>query len=93
MTSIKPWASDPTVTYASYTTSIETLRIVGLCLQPIIPSTSNKLLDALGIRPGERTWEFTELGRGAVENVKGVALFEGKQIAAREERKIQGGRG
>lgn len=93
MTSIRPWASDPTITYASYTTSLETLRIVGLCMQPIIPSTSNKLLDALGVRPGERTWEFTELGRGAVENVKGVALFEGKRIVAREERKSQRGRG
>jgi methionyl-tRNA synthetase len=93
MTSIRPWASDPTITYASYTTSLETLRIAGLCLQPIIPSTSNKLLDALGVMPGERTWEFTKLGRGKVENVRGVALFEGKRKVSREERKIPGGRG
>ena len=93
MTSIRPWTSDPTITYASYTTSFETLRIVGLCLQPIIPSTSNKLLDALGVMPGERMWEFTRLERGKVENVRGVALFEGKPRFAREERKITGGRG
>jgi methionyl-tRNA synthetase len=91
MSSIKPWASDPAVTYASYITSLETLRIAGICLQPIMPGTTSRLLDALGVKPEERTWEFTKLGRGSTENVKGVALFEGKRIEVKEEKRSQGG--
>ena len=48
-------------------------------MQPFMPSTSERLLDALGVGAEERTWEFTEVGRGVVKNVKGVALFEGKR--------------
>jgi hypothetical protein len=41
-----------------------------------MPSTSCKLLDALGVGLDERTWEFTELGKGGVKNIKAVELFE-----------------
>jgi methionyl-tRNA synthetase len=80
ISSIKPWASDPIITHAAYLTSLETLRICGICLQPIIPSTSSRLLDALGVRSDERTWDFTEVGRGAVGDVTSVVLFERKTI-------------
>jgi methionyl-tRNA synthetase len=80
------------MTHASYLTSIETLRIVGICLQPFLPSTSTRLLDALGVTQEERVWDFTELRRGAVKDVQGVSLFEGKRREERKERIDKGGR-
>ena len=52
-----------------------------------MPSTAGRLLDALGVQLDERTWEFTRLGRGAVGDVKGIALFEGKKIERGQDRK------
>lgn len=80
MSSIRPWASDPIITHASYLTSLETLRIAGICLQPFLPSTARRLLDALGVRSDERSWEFTDIGRGTTGDVHSVALFDGKKI-------------
>jgi len=93
MSSVKPWASDPIFTHASYLTSLETLRICGICLQPFIPSTAGRLLDALGVRSDERTWEFTRVGRGVVADVKGIALFEGKKIEGSENKNDKSRRG
>lgn len=76
MTSIKPWVSDPITTRHSYLTSLETLRISGICLQPFMPSTANRLLDALGIGIEQRTWVFTQMGKGRVGDVAGITLFE-----------------
>ncbi|EGO28063.1 hypothetical protein SERLADRAFT_462513 [Serpula lacrymans var. lacrymans S7.9] len=76
MTHIGPWAREPEVAQASYVTSMETLRLCAICLQPFIPSTAGRLLEALGVPLHERTLQFAELGAGKVgEGVKGVKLF------------------
>jgi len=61
MTTVAPWSREPHIARASYATSIETLRICGICLQPFVPTVARKLLDALGIPLPERTWAFTTL--------------------------------
>ena len=58
MTTISPWLQEPDIARTSYAVSLETLRICGICIQPFIPSTAARLLDALGVPPHERTWEF-----------------------------------
>ncbi|KAF8627945.1 hypothetical protein AX17_006098 [Amanita inopinata Kibby_2008] len=73
ITDVAPWK--PTTTadaaYATYLTSIETLRVVGICLQPVMPSVASRLLDALGIPPEERTWERATMARSHAGMVKG----------------------
>ena len=42
---------------------VETLRVVGIMMQPIVPSLSSKLLDRLNVDASQRTWNhaiFTE---------------------------------
>jgi hypothetical protein len=51
------------------------------------------LLNALGVGSAERTWKFTEMGRGAVRNIKGITLFEGKRRNEEENVRGQGRRG
>ena len=81
-----PWQkSTPTdLVYASYTVAIETLRVLGICLQPFLPSTAERLLDALGLERGSgRTWDAIQnvgsLTDGAatksVGEVIGIRLF------------------
>lgn len=89
LTHTKPWASDPMLTYASYVTSLETLRITGVCLQPFMPGTAQRLLDALGVAMEERFWQMSGLGSGNVGDVEGVTLFERKK----EEGLEKGGKG
>lgn len=44
---------------------METLRVVGVCLQPFVPGVAGRLLDALGVGQGERGWDAVEdLGGG-----------------------------
>jgi methionyl-tRNA synthetase len=87
MTNIAPWAQSPSIARASYDVSLEALRICGICIQPFVPSLAGKLLDALGVDPRERTWEFAALTesegsqeireKGVVGSVvQGVKLFE-----------------
>ncbi|KAG6336879.1 hypothetical protein ID866_2205 [Astraeus odoratus] len=83
LTNLAPWseAHPPSVALSCYLTALETLRIVGILLQPFLPSTAEKLLDTLQVPSSERSIEYARLGRGAVggENglqVKGVKLFE-----------------
>jgi methionyl-tRNA synthetase len=87
MTNIAPWAQSPSIARASYDVSLQTLRICGICIQPFAPSLAGKLLDALGVDPCERTWEFATLTewedsreireKGVMGSVaRGVKLFE-----------------
>lgn len=56
--------------------SVETLRICGILLQPFIPEKSVELLEALGTKPEERTWDYAKPGKGATGNFKrGIRLF------------------
>ncbi|KAI6006466.1 tRNA synthetases class I (M)-domain-containing protein [Pisolithus marmoratus] len=81
LTNLAPWSEGKTAAIAlsSYLTALETLRIVGILLQPFLPSTAVKLLDALGVPEMERTVAYARLGRGSVKEdvlgVKGVKLF------------------
>ena len=76
MTTLAPWVSDPITTRASYIVFLETLRVTGICLQPFIPGTAGRLLDALGTDPDKRTWEFTEVGLGGtIDDVTPTVLF------------------
>jgi len=61
MSTVQPWSQEPHIAQASHVTSLETLRISGICLQPFVPTVAEKLLDALGIPAHERTWAFATL--------------------------------
>jgi methionyl-tRNA synthetase len=42
--------------YAVCATTLETLRVVEICLQPFVPSVAEKLLHTLGVDSEERDW-------------------------------------
>ena len=50
----KPWLD--TIIHVT----METLRVSGILLQPVIPKMASKLLDRLGIEGTERHWENLE---------------------------------
>ena len=59
----EPWKlvkSDPARTRLVLYTTIETLRIAAILLQPVMPSAMGKLLDLLGVAPERRV--FAEVG-------------------------------
>ncbi|TFK63472.1 hypothetical protein BDN72DRAFT_902385 [Pluteus cervinus] len=60
ITDVAPWkpSCPPEDVMACYIASVETLRVAGICLQPFVPDTSKRLLDALAIPASERTWGF-----------------------------------
>jgi methionyl-tRNA synthetase len=84
MTTIAPWSKEPHVAQASFITSVETLRVCGICLQPFVPSVAGQLLDALGVPIDKRAWEFATLmlvdgidEKGRVWNITpNVKLFD-----------------
>ncbi|KAJ1547311.1 hypothetical protein HK405_006163 [Cladochytrium tenue] len=41
--------------------AFETLRVVGLLLQPVMPTKMAQLLDSIGVPPGQRTWRYAVL--------------------------------
>ena len=82
VTDIAPWkkTSSPSDVYACYASSLEVLRIAGICLQPFIPQTADKLLSGLGLSVERRSW--AELGSKGEEEawgggraISGVKLF------------------
>ncbi|KAF8334830.1 tRNA synthetases class I (M)-domain-containing protein [Amanita rubescens] len=77
MTDIAPWepTTKPDVVYTTYLTSVEALRVVGICLQPFTPGVASRLLDALRIPREERNWENARVLRDHVGAVEGVKLF------------------
>ncbi|KAF9445263.1 hypothetical protein P691DRAFT_710598 [Macrolepiota fuliginosa MF-IS2] len=85
LTDIAPWQKSTPVelVYATYATAIETLRVLGICLQPFIPSTAERLLDALGLEKGSgRTWHSAESLGGSIEDerAKGVGEVIGTRL-------------
>ncbi|KAL4081130.1 tRNA synthetases class I (M)-domain-containing protein [Scleroderma citrinum] len=83
LTSLAPWSEvhSPAVALSCYLTALETLRIVGILLQPFLPGTSEKLLDALSVPGPQRSIKYARvgmgsLGRGNIFELKGVKLFE-----------------
>lgn len=86
LTNLAPWSEGQSVAIAlsSYLTALETLRIVGILLQPFLPCTAAKLLCALGVPEVEKSMTFARVGRGSVGGedvlgVKGVKLFSIKK--------------
>ena len=57
----------------------ETLRLVGIMLQPVMPNKSSRLLDMLGVQPERRSWEWCEFGKDAEYGVPMVPLGRGDQ--------------
>lgn len=59
LTQIEPWARNtpPETVGACWLSAMETLRVVGVCLQPFVPGVAGRLLDALGVGQGERGWD------------------------------------
>jgi len=74
----QPWLTSTEASHRAqlHVISLETLRICGILLQPFIPIKSVELLEALGTKPEEWTWDYIEPGRGATGNIKqGIRLF------------------
>ena len=74
----QPWliSTDASHRAQLHVISVETLRICGILLQPFIPAKSVELLEALGTKPSERTWDYAEPGKGATGNIKqGIKFF------------------
>ncbi|KAI6123776.1 tRNA synthetases class I (M)-domain-containing protein [Pisolithus croceorrhizus] len=82
LTNLAPWSEEQsaTITLSSYLTALETLRIVGILLQPFLPGTAAKLLGALGVPEVERSVAYARVGASSVGgedvlSVKGLKLF------------------
>ncbi|KAI6098224.1 tRNA synthetases class I (M)-domain-containing protein [Pisolithus sp. B1] len=82
LTNLAPWSEEQsaTITLSSYLTALETLRIVGILLQPFLPGTAAKLLGALGVPEVERSVAYARVGTSSVGgedvlSVKGLKLF------------------
>ncbi|KAG7447802.1 uncharacterized protein BT62DRAFT_930842 [Guyanagaster necrorhizus] len=77
LTDVEPWNGDsPALTLASFDASVEALRVAGICLQPFIPDTAKRLLDALGVNEQERAWVYADKTGAGVGLVRGIKLFE-----------------
>ncbi|GAA6063929.1 hypothetical protein JCM10212_004788 [Sporobolomyces blumeae] len=63
---LSPWLADstPRTTHRALYLGFETLRIVGILLQPFMPTKANELLDAIGVARGERGWDHVGFGKG-----------------------------
>ncbi|EAU82630.2 methionine-tRNA synthetase [Coprinopsis cinerea okayama7 len=84
ITDIAPWSKtcSPALVYETRRTALDTLRVTGICLQPFVPETSERLLDALGLAPEDRTWRsiLEPAGKGERDkwqsrDVKSIRLF------------------
>lgn len=66
----QPWAlkkEDPARMETVLYVLLETIRVLGILTQPLMPDASNRILDYLGIAPGERS--FDSLGKPLVSGV------------------------
>ena len=64
----EPWKlgkSDPARMRLVLFTTIETLRIAAILLQPVMPVSMGKLLDLLGVEAGKRDFAWADAGQGA----------------------------
>lgn len=77
MTDIAPWdpTTEPEVVYATYVTTIEALRVVGICIQPFTPGVASRLLDVLQVPTEERNWKDARTLRSNVPMVEAIKLF------------------
>jgi len=64
----EPWRlakTDPARMRLTLYTTIETLRVAAILLQPAMPSAMGRLLDSLGVAPGDRDFAATDAGDAA----------------------------
>ncbi|KAF4610605.1 hypothetical protein D9613_006483 [Agrocybe pediades] len=75
ITILQPWAksTDPIVAHTTRTLALETLRIVGACLVPFMPETSERLLTGLGLDVQGRSAQDAASGAEGVLEKAGVA--------------------
>ncbi len=78
LTDAAPWKASPEVARASYDSCLQALRVSGICLQPFIPRVAERLLDALGVAPADRSWNDTQAG-SLGDIAVGVRLFPSKK--------------
>ncbi|KDN49077.1 hypothetical protein RSAG8_02430, partial [Rhizoctonia solani AG-8 WAC10335] len=66
ITQLEPWlpTSSTEVVVRAHKYTIETLRIVGILLQPFIPTKADQLLTQLGVSYEDRGWKDTGLWKG-----------------------------
>ncbi|EMC91395.1 hypothetical protein BAUCODRAFT_28505 [Baudoinia panamericana UAMH 10762] len=57
----------------------ETLRLVGIMLQPFIPTSAKRLLDMVGVEAEKRTWEWCEVGKDGSYGLPMVDLGRGEK--------------
>ncbi len=55
--------------------SLEAARLCALLLQPVMPQSSSRMLDMLGVGPGERDASYLVYGRAAGAPLKKQILF------------------
>ena len=61
--------------------SIESLRVAGILLQPIVPELSNRLLDGIGIPKEERSLGFAKYNLdGVTRQDMQLHIFDGKLV-------------
>ncbi|GAA5920182.1 hypothetical protein JCM1841_006632 [Sporobolomyces salmonicolor] len=63
---LSPWlaTATPSQVHRALFFGSESLRIVGILLQPFMPDKSSQLLEALGVDPLRRRWEDLAVGHG-----------------------------
>ncbi|CAE7203139.1 unnamed protein product [Rhizoctonia solani] len=66
ITQLEPWlpTSSTEVVVRAHKYSVETLRIIGILLQPFIPAKADQLLTQLGVSYEDREWKDTGLWKG-----------------------------
>lgn len=66
ITQLEPWlpGSSPDVVVRAHRYSAETLRMIGIVLQPFIPYKASELLTQLGVGYDERGWDNLALWKG-----------------------------
>ena len=57
----------------------ETLRLVGIMLQPVIPTSAKRLLDMIGVAEEKRSWDWCWIGRDSSYGVPMVELGRGEE--------------
>ncbi|CAE6406518.1 unnamed protein product [Rhizoctonia solani] len=66
ITQLEPWlpTSSTEVVVRAHKYSVETLRIVGILLQPFVPTKADQLLTQLGVSYEDREWKDTTMWKG-----------------------------
>ena len=70
---LSPWlaTASPNEAHRALFFASESLRIAGIILQPIMPTKSAELLEALGVQPDRRAWADAKIGGGGERHMAG----------------------